>query len=140
GYMHYVKKSAQTAADAAVMAAISRFHSDVGGSTYTCDQTGVSCGTSYRCPTDLTVASNARDTACMYAKQNGFQATGNQNVLVDSNVGTSPPSTAPGLNAAAFWISVRVSQKVPQLFSAVTGNANGLVSARATAAVTPAKD
>jgi hypothetical protein len=35
---------------------------------------------------------------------------------------------------------VRVSQQVPQLFSAITGNFTGLVSARATAAAVPAKD
>jgi len=138
--MHYVKQSAQAAADSAVLAAVSRFHSDVSGSTYTCDQAGVICGSSYSCPPTLTTAANAVQTACLYAKQNGFTASGNQNVLVDSNTAASPPATAGGVSSAAFWISVRVSQRVPQLFSFVTGNTTGLVSARATAAVVPAKD
>ena len=76
----------------------------------------------------------------MYAKQNGFTASGNQNVLIDSNVSSTPPASAAGVNSAAYWITVRVSQKVPQLFSVVTGNTSGLVSARATGAVSPAKD
>jgi Flp pilus assembly protein TadG len=140
GYMHYVKQSAQAAADSAVLAAVSRFHSDVSGSSYTCNQAGVICGSSYSCPPTLTTAANAIQTACLYAKQNGFTASGNQNVLVDSNTGSTPPATVSGVTSAAFWISVRVSQRVPQLFSIVTGNTTGLVSARATAAVVPAKD
>ena len=140
GYMNYIKQSAQAAADSAVLAALNQFHSTVAGSTYTCTQTGVVCGSSYQCPTNITTPSNAVQTACLYAKQNGFQATGNQNVLVDSNIGSSAPATAPGVNSASWWIEVRVSQRVNQLFSAITGNTTGLVSARATGAVTPAKD
>jgi len=140
GYMNYIKQSAQAAADSAVMAAIAEFHATVAGSNYTCTQTGVVCGSAYQCPTNITTPQNAVQTACLYAGQNGFQATGNQNVLVDSNIGSTPPPTASGLNSASWWITVRVSQKVPQLFSAVIGNYTGLVAARATAAVTPAQD
>jgi len=136
GYMNYIKQSAQAAADSAVMAAIAEFHATVAGSNYTCTQTGVVCGSAYQCPTNITTPQNAVQTACLYAGQNGFQATGNQHVLVDSNIGSTPPPTASGLNSASWWITVRVSQKVSQLFSAVIGNYTGLVAARATAAVT----
>src|SRR5215467_5235254 len=140
GYMHYLKKSAQAAADSAVFAAVGYFHSNVSGSTFTCDQTGVSCQSSYSCPANLTTATNAIETACLYAKQNGFVSSGNQTVLIDSNVAATPPATAPGLKTAAFWVTARVSQKVPLLFAAITGNTTGTVAARATAAVSPAKD
>src|SRR5579862_9739315 len=73
GYMNYIKQSAQAAADSAVLAALNQFHSTVAGSTYTCTQSGVVCGSAYQCPTNITTPSNAVQTACMYAKQNGFQ-------------------------------------------------------------------
>ena len=59
GYMHYLKKSAQAAADAAVLAAVSQVHSNVGGSNFTCDMAGVTCASSYVCPANLTSAQNA---------------------------------------------------------------------------------
>jgi hypothetical protein len=34
-----------------------------------------------------------------------------------------------------YWVTVRISQQVPQLFSAILGNGMGTVSARATAAI-----
>ena len=61
-------------------------------------------------------------------------------VVIDSNVGSTLPPTAAGVNSAAFWVTARVSQTVPQLFSAVMGNTSGKVAARATAGLNPAKD
>jgi len=139
GYMHYLKKSAQAAADAAVLAAVSQVHSNVGGSKFTCDMVGVTCKTSYTCPTSPT-ADNAADIACLYAKQNGFISKGNQSVVIDANVGTTLPANAPGVNSAAYWVTVTVSQTVPQLFSAVMGNTTGKVAAQSTAGLNPAKD
>jgi len=139
GYMHYLKKSAQAAADAAVLAAVSQVHSNVGGSKFTCDMVGVTCKTSYSCPASPT-ADNAVDIACLYAKQNGFISSGNQSVVIDANVGTTLPANAPGVNSAAYWVTVTVSQTVPQLFSAVMGNTTGKVAAQSTAGLNPAKD
>lgn len=140
GYMHYLKKSEQAAADAAVLAAVSQVHSNVGGSNFTCATVGVTCVSSYVCPANLTNAQNAVQVGCLYAKANGFQSAGNQQVVIDSNVGSTVPPTAPGVNSAAFWVTARVSQTVPQLFSAVMGNTSGTVAARATAGLNPAKD
>jgi hypothetical protein len=44
------------------------------------------------------------------------------------------------MGTAAYWVTFRVVQRVPQLFSAVLGNASGLVAARSTAAVNGASD
>ena len=140
GYMHYLKKSAQAAADAAVLAAVAEVHANVGGSSFTCDMIGVTCKSSYSCPSDITTATNAVDVACLYAKVNGFTSKSPQSVVIDSNVGSTLPPTAPGVSSAAFWVTARVSQTVPQLFSAVMGNTSGIVAARATAGLNPAKD
>src|SRR5262249_53109029 len=45
--------------------------------------------------------------------------------------------TAPGLGNVGWWITVRVTQKVPALFSGFLGYENGTVAARASAAVQP---
>ena len=141
GWMHYVSSSAQTAADAAALAAIAKFQSNVIGTSFTCGVNGVVCrDTPTACPSNLTTSTNPIETACLYAKQNGFSVdNARQNVTVQANVTASPPS-APGLNSAGYWVTVRVTQTIPQLFSAIQGNAMGMVSARATAALTPSKD
>jgi Flp pilus assembly protein TadG len=141
GYMNYVQKCAQSAADAAALAAVSRFNSTIGGSTFGCDQYDWICNsTPVQCPPSLTTASDPVQSACLYAKQNGFYPTDTtnttQNVTVVSSV-SSTPSTAPGLNSVGWWITVRVTQRVPQLFSAVVGNTSGLVAARSTGVVSP---
>jgi len=77
------------------------------------------------------------ETACLYAKTNGFDTINpKQSVTVVSQITPTIP-TAPGITGVGWWITVRVSQNVPQLFSAILGNPTGLVTARATAAVQP---
>ena len=138
GYMRFVKTAAQTAADAAARSAVARFNATIGGATFSCSDYSWICNSDYTCPATLTSATNPVETACLYAKQNGFYTNNaNQKVTVVSGVSGAPP-TAPGANAAAWWITVRVSQSVPQLFSAVLGNTTGTVVARATGGITPA--
>jgi hypothetical protein len=74
----------------------------------------------------------------MYAQKHGFNGS-NQWVTYQAGVGSTPP-TAPGTGTAAYWVTYRVVQRVPQLFSAVLGNSSGLVAARSTAAVQGASD
>src|SRR5215467_2354808 len=135
GWMEFTKKSAQTAADAAVMAALLKFQSTAYSTDFTCGVGGVVC----QAPTSCSPAmGNHLDSGCLYAQLNGFTSSGNQYVTMQSGVGTPP--TATGVLSSAYWVTARVNQRVPQLFSAVLGNANGLVSARATAALNPARD
>src|SRR6516162_1151472 len=139
GYMNFVKMSAQTAAEAAAQAAIISYKETVGGANPVCGNTGVVCSTDPAdCPSNLTSATTPIEHGCMYAQTHGFNST-NQRVTYQAGVGSTPP-TAPGTGSAAYWVTFRAVQRVPQLFSAVLGNASGLVAARSTAIVTGATD
>ena len=139
GYMHFVKMSAQTAAEAAAQAAIISYHETVGGSNPACGDTGVVCSTSPAdCASNISTPTNPIERGCMYAQSHGFNST-NQRITYQAGVGSAPP-TAPGIGNPAYWVTFRVIQRVPQLFSAVLGNSSGLVAARSTAAITGASD
>jgi len=139
GYMQYLKRSAQTAADVAAQAAIIQFHSAAVGSSYTCGGNVVCQSTPAACPSNITTPANPIQNGCMYAAQNGFSPGGNQSVTYTAGISAPPPS-APGVSSAAYWVTFNVIQQVPQLFSAVLGNTQGTVGAQATAAVAPSKD
>lgn len=110
------------------------FHETVGASSPACGDTGVVCSTDPAdCASTITTPTNPIERGCMYAQSHGFNAT-NQRVTYQAGVGSAPP-TAPGIGTPAYWVTFRVIQRVPQLFSAVLGNASGLVAARSTAAV-----
>lgn len=153
GWSFYLEKVGQTAADSSAMAAVleaiaiggkdgpynpgdSRFNSAGGFVMILPNSTS-----SYRCPpvnkspTDQNLTNV--DIACMYASKNGFStANPRQNILIDWG-NTSPPPGVPGMSVN-YWTQVRVAQRSPQLFSALLGNTEGLVSSRATAAVVDA--
>jgi hypothetical protein len=137
GYMYYIKNSAQAAADSAALAAVYRYQRTIAGKATSCASYSWICLSDWSCPATLTSASNPTETACLYAKQNGFDpADAKKSVSITSNVTATLP-TAPGVGGAAYWITVRVRQSVPQLFSAVMGNTDGTVVARASAAFNP---
>ena len=134
GWSYYRKQAAQAAAQAAAMAAVQAALTNSGGSI-SCTATGVSCQSATPCPTTISSPpSNNLQNGCLYAKDNGFVVTtgGKQNVTMEANTG-APPTTS-GLNAL-YYVTARVSENVPQSFSAVLGNTQSTVSARATAAV-----
>ncbi len=139
GYMHFVKMSAQTAAEAAAQAAIIEFHASVSGTNFSCSTTVVCASTPTACPASITTPANSIQRGCMYAAQHGFQSTGNQLVTYQTGTGSTPP-TAPGSGTAAYWVTFRVVQRVPQMFSAILGYPNGLVAARSTAMLMGASD
>jgi len=91
--------------------------------------------------------------ACSYAARHGFNSSANfgsgarQLVTVEAAVPVynactagapgAPPTcvpTAPGVGAR-YYVTVRIWEKIPQLFSAVLGNTEGEVSVRATGAL-----
>ena len=136
GWMEFVRNSAQTASDAGAMAAVLQFQSTNFATTFTCGAGGIICQSPTSCDPAPT---SYLHSGCDYAQSNGFSSTAtNQSVIIASGVGVPP--TAPGVNSSAYWVTTRVNQSVPQLFSAVAGNMNGSVAARATAALNPAKD
>ena len=90
GSMEFTKKSAQTAADAAAMAALPQFQSTTFSTTFTCGVGGVVC----QAPTSCSPApTRYLHTGCDYAQLNGFSSTGSQYVSMES--GTGAPPTAP---------------------------------------------
>ncbi len=130
GWAFYVRRSAQAAADSAALAATRAALQSIAPSidclTMGCDVTPVSC--------DLVSAGNLL-VGCTYAQRNGFAPGGNsghQAVTIQANTGN--PATAPGVSSS-YWVTVRVSETVPQLFSALLGHPLATVSARATGAV-----
>ena len=139
GYMQYVRRSTQAAADAAARAAMIQFHSANYGSSYSCGGSVVCQAAPQFCDPAIAVPANAIQNGCLYAKQNGFLHSSTQDVTYTSGVSASPPTTV-GLSSVSYWVTFRVTQIVPMLFSAVAGNTTGMVTSRATAAITGGKD
>jgi len=132
GWSFFVKRSAQTAADAAAQAAVQQVLDDVGQSgAILCSNTQLACQAVAPCN-----ASANLTTGCLYAQQHGFAVgghNGHQNVTVAADT-SSPAPTAPGVQVE-YWVTVRATESIPQLFSAVLGNTTGTSAARATAAI-----
>ncbi len=129
GWSFYVHKTARAAADAAALAAVNQELANVGRAgpypaTYgpglvDCSSDGTNLG-----------------LGCDYAKKNGFWPGGNdgrQSLKIEDGTGPSVP-TAPGV-VAMYWVHVVATETIPQLFSAIYGNTQGVVSADATAAL-----
>lgn len=148
GWAFFVEKSAQAAADAAALAAVKMvIDTAATPADYLCTGSVAQCyAAPTPCPTSGSLPRNLQG-ACMYAAQNGFNRTNpRQNVTVQASdrltaptvSGCTPtvnhPPTAPCVDVE-YWVTVRTSETVPQLFSAIFNNANALVSARATAAI-----
>jgi len=99
------------------------------GSTVVCQSTATAC------PTNLTLGTASTDfqAACLYAQQNGFKATGKQNVTIAANTGNAP--TASGVTTG-YYVTARVTEQVPLTFLAViAGRTNTTVAAVSTAGV-----
>lgn len=132
GWAYFVKRSAQAAADAAAIAAAEEMRR-IGGYTgpYTC--AGGGCRSDFPCPANIVAdGTDNLKNGCVYARYNGpFVDGGRQRVRIQESVDTAPPTAATG--PLQYWVTVRISESVPQLFAAITGNPIATVSARATA-------
>lgn len=137
GYMHFVKMTAQTAAEVAAEAAIIDMHATVGGAALSC-ATVTCASTATACPTKITTPTNSIQVGCMYAQQHGFTGA-NQSVTYQAGVSGAPP-TATGIGAASYWVTYRAIQTVPTMFSAILGNTSGTVVARSSAAIVGSSD
>ena len=142
GWSFFVKRQAQAASDGAAQAAIlvaASLNPLAFKAAGFCSANPSYCAAA---PTDcasISPGSNL-DSGCQYALRNGFSTGGQggrQNVTIQAqaNDGSSPPPTVPGVTNAVYWVTVRATQTVPQLFSAVFGNTQGLVAARSTTAI-----
>jgi hypothetical protein len=131
GWAYYRHQAAQAAADAAASAAGIAASAAAGGGGATCSTHAVSCPVGeYVCPANpSTTPTNNLDTGCLYAKENGFVTTGRQKVTMQAGVGAAP--TASGVTIS-YWVVAKVSEQIPQMFSAVLGFPNATITARAT--------
>jgi hypothetical protein len=150
GWSYFVRKSAQSAADAAALTAARNALKTVGqvaafncAANVDCSPAPVACSGAFTRNLATTT-----DGGCWITTQNGFSVGGNsgrQNVTFAADVVTgAPPAcaagtpncipTVPGI-VPLYWATTRVTENVPQLFSAVLGNYMGSVSARATGVV-----
>lgn len=132
GWSHFVKKSAQAAADSAAMAAAEAALATVGQAN------PFACSGTVGCTDDISCANASKNIqkGCQYAQRNGFTAGGKggrQNVTIAANI-SSPPPTAPE-TPVMYWARARVTETIPHLLSAIVGNTWGTITARATAAV-----
>lgn len=125
GMAYYTKISAQTAAQAAALAAVQEALDGIAkGGTYTCGSAqGLVCQAVTACP-----ATGNLQSACLYANANGFA---NAKVFVDANT-TNPP--VPGVKSILYWVRVQIVQSNPLTFGALSGIQALSVRASATAA------
>jgi len=131
---YFVKRKTQSAADGAALGAIRSAFDAVGAGAVTCGA-NVVCQPPTECPSTLVDPPvNMIDVACLYARQNGYTNVGRQHITVEANT-TSPYTTATGPVSARYWVSVVVTETVPQLWSTMYGNSNMTVASRATAAI-----
>jgi hypothetical protein len=128
GWAYFRQQAAQTAADAAAVAAIrSAMTTGIGSGC-----TGLWCNaTATNCPSTAPgSASNSFNAACMLAAANGFTTSGIDTVSVQAGVTSPPTVTGP---APAYWAVVRVKEALPALFGAAFARGSFSPGAIATA-------
>jgi len=143
GWSYFTRKSAQAAADVAALSAVKAAYTwATGVAGIACGSDGVTCAAApVNCP-----SSGNLQSACLYAAQQGFTNSGRQTVTVQASDrftaptvdGCTPRTHHPPTSGCVdtyYWVTVRITQRIPQLFSAILGNTEGTVSARATAAI-----
>ena len=131
GYAYYRKEAAQAAAEAAAAAAVKAAYSQTAGNI-NCGSNNVVCQTSTDCPSTISgYGSNNIEKGCLYAQANGFTTGGRQNVRLESGTGS-----VNGISVT-YYVTAKVSERLPQLFSAVTGNMNANYTARSSVGYIP---
>ncbi|MEQ1885494.1 MAG: pilus assembly protein TadG-related protein [Bryobacteraceae bacterium] len=149
GWSFFVEKQAQAAADGAAMAAVKEglrraSATSTPFNSLTCNGGGVNqlyCTNGNPTPCSSISSPSNLYAACKYAEANGFTSggsSGRQTVTVAANLGAPPTGEGLSANNVKYWVTVRATQTVPQLFSAVLGNSQGLVASRASGALVAA--
>lgn len=164
GLAYTIRKSAQSAADAAALAGAQQAFSAAGWSAFaTTIATEVDAGqaASATCPSSVECQASRSclpgtanppqtniDSACLYALNNGFSTTSNngypQTVSVVASGVNSPGSYAAGLGfqamapalSAYYWVDVVITESIPYLFGGLVKNSTLLkVRAESVAAI-----
>jgi Putative Flp pilus-assembly TadE/G-like len=132
GWAYYTRQSAQAAADAAAMAAVSWASSSgkpvCGTGGVTCNSTAAACANPPTTPptTDLQVG-------CLYAQQNGFVNNGTTQFVTMAGNTTAPPGIAN--NSPTYWVQANVTATPYTLFGGFGGIRRFTINASAIAAV-----
>ncbi len=130
GWSYYTGKKAQTAADAAALAAVAQAATQLGADgSAVCG--GVACQAASACP-----STGNLQTACLYASANGFSSGGvDKEQTVKVSAGTS--QFAPNIPniPVSYWVQVQTQQKMPQWFSGMIANFGLSPGAHSTAAL-----
>jgi Flp pilus assembly protein TadG len=131
GWGYFRRQVAQTAADAASLAAA--VVANKAAATIVCGQNRVVCQAATACAANIVTPANNIENGCLYAKVNGFQNSGNQTVTMASSAasGTIDPTVYTNL----YTVTATVTETNAQLFSGVNGHPFGQVAATATAQV-----
>lgn len=135
GWAYFRRQAAQAAADSAAMAAVLAAQAS-SPNAIACGSNSVACQSPTACGSPIpSPPANNLQNACLYAQENGFLAAGSgrQNVTIEANT-TSPAPLAPGV-AVKYWVTVRINETEPQLFSAIFGNMSLTTGAHSTAAI-----
>lgn len=130
GWAYYRQQTAYAAAQAAALAAVKAAISMSGGS---CGTNNVVCQSETSCPANINANGTLSniDEACLYAQSNGYTTAGRQKVTVQSGTGTYD-----GVSVS-YWAVVKVSEQLPQMFSAVLGNTMMNITARSSVGYVP---
>jgi len=111
GWSFFVKRSAQTAADAAAQAAVQQVLDSVGQSgAILCSNTQIACQAVAPCN-----ASANLTTGCLYAQQHGFEAgvhSGRDNLSVGAC--TAAPARPATGEHVEYWVTVRATVSIPR--------------------------
>jgi hypothetical protein len=130
GFAYYRKEVAQAAAQSAAMATVKAAMSMSGGA---CGTNNVLCqSSSTSCPSSISGYGTTNiDKGCLYAQTNGFTTSTKQNVSIKTGTG------AYNGVSVTYWAEVVVSEKLPQLFSMVTGNSTMNLAAKSAVGYIP---
>jgi len=149
GWSYFTRKSAQLAVDSAALAAVKMARNSVPTDIMSCGVNNVSCAAT---PQDCSAISGGNlQSACIYAASAGFSSSDvMQTVTVQASDDLTSPTVAENCGQGGalvrhpptagcvntfYWVTVRASRRIPQLFSAILGNTEMTSGARATAAV-----
>lgn len=108
GWAYFERHAAQSAADAAALAAASWAQTN----GYTCGTNNVVCNTTYTCA-GASPAADELQAGCMYAAQNGFS---NGVSLTAGSTGSPVAGSSP-----VYWVKATIAQSLPTLFFRLGG-------------------
>ncbi len=133
GWGYYTRQSAQSAADAAAMAAISYASST---SAPVCGTGGVVCNsTAAACSNPpVSPATTNLQAGCLYAQTNGFVNNGTSQLVSMAANTTAPPGISH--NSPSYWVQANVTANPFTLFGNFSGISAFTIHASSIAAVT----